>query len=173
MIYEYCPFCGAEYDSKNESVTDDYPNSLKCLKCGKVFYNNPKPAAAGLLFSDGKILLVKRKFEPYKGYWGLPGGFVVFGETLDQAIKREMKEELGLDISIEGIKGTFNIVYPISKKDNFSVSVIVYDIKAEETDSIKCNDDVEEYAFYNDKSILSKIAFQGQKDFLEKYIFDK
>ena len=51
-------------------------------------------------YSPDKILLVKRRTVPFKGYWALPGGRVEVGETVEQAIVREVKEETGLDIAI-------------------------------------------------------------------------
>ena len=55
-----------------------------------------------------KVILVKRKFEPFKGWWALPGGFVDVGETLEQAAIREAKEEISLDIHIKGFLGCYS-----------------------------------------------------------------
>jgi 8-oxo-dGTP diphosphatase len=51
-------------------------------------------------FPDGRILLVKRRTVPFKGYWALPGGRVEAGETVEQTVVREVKEETGLDVEI-------------------------------------------------------------------------
>jgi 8-oxo-dGTP diphosphatase len=51
-----------------------------------------------LIIEDGKILLVERGKEPLKGYWSLPGGIVETGEKLEEAIRREVVEETGLDV---------------------------------------------------------------------------
>jgi 8-oxo-dGTP diphosphatase len=50
---------------------------------------------------DGSIVLVKRAFDPFKGYWALPGGFLRFGKTIEETAIQEAKEETGLDIEIE------------------------------------------------------------------------
>jgi ADP-ribose pyrophosphatase YjhB (NUDIX family) len=55
--------------------------------------------AAGILVKDGRILLVRHE-KSGKSYWLLPGGGVDFGETVEQALVREFKEEVGLDISV-------------------------------------------------------------------------
>ena len=51
-----------------------------------------------LIFENGKILLVERGKEPLKGYWSIPGGIVETGEKLEEAVRREVAEETGLDV---------------------------------------------------------------------------
>ncbi|MBI5253999.1 MAG: NUDIX hydrolase [Euryarchaeota archaeon] len=63
--------------------------------------------------ADGSIVLVKRAFDPFKGYWALPGGFLKFGNSVEDTAIREAKEETGLDIEIEDVLG----VYSDSKRD--------------------------------------------------------
>jgi 8-oxo-dGTP diphosphatase len=59
-----------------------------------------KSVAAIIIYPDGKLLMVKRKGEPYNGYWSLAGGKVEAGETPQEACLREVKEETGLDVEI-------------------------------------------------------------------------
>jgi ADP-ribose pyrophosphatase YjhB (NUDIX family) len=59
----------------------------------------------GVYVKDGKILLLKRNVEPFKGYWHVVGGHVEEYETLKAAVKREFKEETGLDVTVGGIIG--------------------------------------------------------------------
>ena len=54
------------------------------------------------------IVLIKRKNDPYKGHYALPGGFVDVDETVEHAAIREAKEETGLDIEIEGLVGIYS-----------------------------------------------------------------
>jgi ADP-ribose pyrophosphatase YjhB (NUDIX family) len=62
--------------------------------------DRPILGVGALIFRDDCILLVRRGNEPLKGYWSLPGGVVEVGETLEQAIRREVKEETALDIDV-------------------------------------------------------------------------
>ena len=57
---------------------------------------------------NGKFVLVKRANDPFKDFWALPGGFVEYGETVEQAAIREVKEETGLDVELLGILGVYS-----------------------------------------------------------------
>ncbi len=59
-----------------------------------------KTSTAIIPFADNMILLIKRDTVPFKGYWALPGGRMDLGETIEQTIVREVKEEIGLDVAI-------------------------------------------------------------------------
>ncbi|HWZ37546.1 MAG TPA: NUDIX hydrolase [Bradyrhizobium sp.] len=65
----------------------------------------PQLAVSAAIFRDGKVLLVRRARSPSKGLYSLPGGRVEFGETLHQALAREVDEETGLRIDIVGLAG--------------------------------------------------------------------
>lgn len=71
-------------------------------------YKNPMPTVDAIIQKDSHILLVKRKKEPFKGYLVLPGGFVNEGERVEDAAKREIKEETSLDIELIDILGVYS-----------------------------------------------------------------
>lgn len=66
---------------------------------------HPQLAASAAIFRDGKVLLVRRARSPAQGFYSLPGGRVEFGESLHQALTREVDEETGLRIEIIGLAG--------------------------------------------------------------------
>lgn len=69
---------------------------------------HPLLAVDAIILYQGKVLLVKRKFEPFAGLWALPGGFVNYNEKCEEAIKREVLEETGLLPEIVGVFGVYS-----------------------------------------------------------------
>ena len=67
-----------------------------CPQCGWIFFTNPKVASAVLVEQDGRVLLVRRVNEPFRGLWTLPAGFVDEGEDPARAAERECMEETSL-----------------------------------------------------------------------------
>ena len=70
----------------------------------------PIPAVAAVIVADGKLLLIRRGTEPSKGKWSVPGGRVEFGETLEDALKREVREETGLEIEVGDLAGVYELI---------------------------------------------------------------
>ncbi|MCW4007143.1 MAG: NUDIX hydrolase [Candidatus Bathyarchaeota archaeon] len=65
----------------------------------KEYPERPVVGVGAIIIKDGKILLEKRKSAPAKGEWSVPGGLVELGESIEQAVIREVKEETGLDVA--------------------------------------------------------------------------
>lgn len=61
-----------------------------------------------LIRKDNGYVFIKRKNEPYKGRWAIPGGILEYGETVEQAAKREAKEETGLDVKLIRLVGVYS-----------------------------------------------------------------
>tara|TARA_B100001113_G_scaffold302081_1_gene261430 strand:+ start:1012 stop:1518 length:507 start_codon:yes stop_codon:yes gene_type:complete len=106
----YCSHCS----NKNSFSKIEGEIRYHCPKCKTIHYQNPKPTATLICIKGDKILLVKRAFDPGKGEWSLPGGFIELGETPEEAAKRELKEETNLDgeaIKLIGSCSHFNSIF--------------------------------------------------------------
>jgi len=99
---KYCPRCGNEADIA-------YPRSISCPHCGYGAYYNPKPVAAAIpVTAAGEVVLLRRGFEPGKGLWTFPGGFVDLGETVEEAARREAQEEIRADVQLQRLVGVYS-----------------------------------------------------------------
>jgi ADP-ribose pyrophosphatase YjhB (NUDIX family) len=97
----FCPRCSAPLDV-------DHPRSMSCTRCDYVAFFNPKPVACVVLTdADGGVLLHRRGFEPGKGLWTFPGGFVDLGESVEDAARREVREEFGVEIDLGALVGVY------------------------------------------------------------------
>ena len=74
-----------------------------CPQCGWIYFQDPKVAAAVLIEEDGRVLLVRRAHEPYRGLWTLPAGFINGGENPAEAAERECLEETGLCVRVKRV----------------------------------------------------------------------
>ncbi len=89
--FRYCPACGSGHFVEN---TD---KSKRCQNCHFEYFMNPSSATAAFIFNGkGELLVLKRKIEPAKGMYDLPGGFTDIGETAEEGMAREIMEETGL-----------------------------------------------------------------------------
>ena len=133
-----------------------------------------RTATAIIPFSPDSILLIKRATKPFNGYWALPGGRVDPGETVEQTVVREVKEETGLDILVvrkigeyheQGVQGGVNYdYYPAC----FLVKRVDGELKKQdsEIEQIKIfslNDVPEVLAFEHKKMIKDFVAIQKAK----------
>jgi 8-oxo-dGTP diphosphatase len=76
---------------------------MVCRACGYVHYRNPSPAAGVLIVEGGAVLLVKRRYEPFKGLWSIPSGFIEDDEDVRATAVREAMEETGLAVEIDAL----------------------------------------------------------------------
>ena len=93
-LFRYCPVCGSSRFEENNF------KSKRCADCGFTYYANPCSATAAFIVNDRQeLLVVRRAKEPAKGTLDLPGGFCDMFETVEDGMRREIKEETGLDVS--------------------------------------------------------------------------
>lgn len=92
-VFKFCPKCGSVGFVEND------PRSKCCKNCGFTFYLNAATAVSALILNEkGEMLMCRRAFEPYKGTLDMPGGFAEFDETAEEALKREVREEVCAEV---------------------------------------------------------------------------
>jgi ADP-ribose pyrophosphatase YjhB (NUDIX family) len=82
---------------------------LTCADCGFVAYENPKVVTGSVVVHEGKVLLCRRAIEPRRGFWTIPAGYMELDETIEEAARREAREEACADIAIEGVLALYSI----------------------------------------------------------------
>jgi 8-oxo-dGTP diphosphatase len=102
----------------------------------------PRVGSAALVINDDRVLLGRRNKEPNRGRWVLPGGGVEPFETVADAVKREVREETGLVVDLDGQLGVFEIIVPDSEH-----RVIVYNWARPISGDLKASSDLSELRF--------------------------
>jgi 8-oxo-dGTP diphosphatase len=80
------------------------------VRSRREYPEHPLVGVGGFVHKDGKVLLIRRKFEPNRGRWAPPGGLLELGEDPEEAARREVREELGLEVEMEGLLQVANEV---------------------------------------------------------------
>lgn len=144
--------------------------SMKC-DCILCSFENPKPTATAIIIRDGKVLVAKRNQEPLKGQWDFLGGYLQKGETPEQALKRELQEELGVEIQLTFI-GTFP---GTDSYKEYQYPVLSFAYLVEFQGEPRLNHENSELAWVPLKE-LNTIAFDSNQKILahlkEKYSYD-
>ena len=104
--FNHCPACGApmrvaHHEGRRRPV---------CTRCGHIVYVNPYPAACLVVIRDSYLLLVRRSIEPHFGEWCLPGGFIEWGESPEEAARRELLEETGVRAGSLSLIGAYDSI---------------------------------------------------------------
>ncbi len=163
-VFKFCPKCGSpQFDIAGE-------RSLKCRSCGFHYYINASAAVAGLVTNgNGKLMLVTRGVEPDYGKLDLPGGFVDHLESVENALKRELYEELGMKVrSMRYICSAPN-EYIFSGFSVFTVD-LAFDVIPESIDNLNPGDDILEYRFYAENELdYDDIPSPSMKQFVKQF----
>ncbi len=133
--------------------------TIQCPRCQNEIevYRNPIPTVDIIIEIDSKgIILIKRKNPPFG--WALPGGFVDYGESLEEAAKREAKEET--DLEIHSLRQFRTYSDPSRDPRHHSIST-VYIAKAKGIP--KAKDDAIEIGIFNESSLPEEMAFDHRQ----------
>ncbi len=160
--YQFCPRCSAKGEFSDKEL------SFRCTSCGFYFFLNAAAAVTGLIFnSAGELLLVRRNAAPYYGELDLPGGFVDPGECVEEALVREIKEELGLVVKNFSFFRSYPNRYPFSGTVINTVDM-VFRCSIDDLSQIKVNDDVKGFEFFRPEDIIcAEIPFVSVRNIIK------
>ncbi len=164
---KYCPACGAEAFRALDA------KQYECESCGFVYFQNVAAAAGAVIEAEGKLLLVERAKEPDIGMLDLPGGFVDPGESLEEALVRELKEELGLQLTVSNCRE-----YLCSSVNEYPYQGVLYHsldlfflVRLEQQPVIRPADDVGGYQWCDPREIpFETVAFSSVQDALRHFL---
>jgi ADP-ribose pyrophosphatase YjhB (NUDIX family) len=129
-----------------------------CPKCGYVLYQNPKPVITAIIEKNGKVLFGKRSKDPYFGKWDLIGGFVDVGETLEEAVAREVKEESGLEVSSSTFYFNHTDIYKNAADGHITYNLAMHFLVEVKDGPFKPGDDIGELAWFSWDDLPQDIA---------------
>jgi ADP-ribose pyrophosphatase YjhB (NUDIX family) len=162
MSYKFCPKCGQRLVKKK--LSDKIPR-LVCSGCKFVFYQNSAPTASAIIVRGNKVLLGKRAIKPRKGYWDVPGGFLENGEHPLDGVKREIKEELGVEIEILKQLGIF-----MDKYNSWEFTLNIYYLAKIKKGRPKAASDIKEIRWFTADELPKKMAFKNNREALKAWL---
>ena len=155
--FRFCPRCAAETLNSNDD------KSFICESCGFIYYHGTNASVVAILENKGQLVVTRRGFEPFKDWLAFPGGFVDYGESLETALIREVREELNLEVT--------QLDYFYSHYDHYfyhdvdyQTNVAYFLAKVADMDGITAGDDVSEVMFKYPRDINPEdFAFEGDQ----------
>ncbi|MDJ0626115.1 MAG: NUDIX domain-containing protein [Candidatus Caenarcaniphilales bacterium] len=166
-MIKFCPRCGKKSFSRSKSHNqpENQVKDFKCSECNfQYFHNTAATVGAAIKYKD-KILLTSRAYNPGKGMLDLPGGFVDYNESLEDALRREIEEELG-------ITNLGDMKYLFSFPNSYDYADITYRtldsffaINLKEEPQMNLSDEISDVSWMNlDKINLEEVAFDSIKN---------
>jgi 8-oxo-dGTP diphosphatase len=131
-----------------------------CPACGFIHFADPKVAAVVFIEHKQRVLLVRRKMNPGRGLWSLPGGYVDYGEDPRAAAVREAREETGLEVAITDL---------VSVGSNGGPIVITFTARVM-NGVARPQDDAEAVCWYSADDPLPDIAFESTQTMLANWV---
>lgn len=146
--------------------------SFHCTACNWLYYFNPAVAVAGIIVNpDGLVLFLRRQKNPGKGKLGLPGGFVDVGETIEEALQRELLEEVNLTAASMEYLGSFTNEYHY-RDLTYPVADLFFICRVNAFESIQAQaSEVASFEFLQPtEKELDHMAFVSNRKALEAYL---
>jgi ADP-ribose pyrophosphatase YjhB (NUDIX family) len=144
---------------------------MSCSSCGLKYFHNTAAAVGGIIVSPQGVLLAERAHEPSKGKLDVPGGFTDYNESLEDTLRRELFEELGIKVTKYRYIASFPNEYQYSGITYFTADAIFL-VDWEETFKMVPNDEIAKIHFVEIQRLdVNNLAFASTRRAF-KYIVD-
>lgn len=164
-VIRFCPKCGSSKFLYKED------NSFLCSRCQFHLYINASAAVAALIVNkERELLLTRRAVDPDKGMLDLPGGFVDVMETAEYAVKREIKEELDLEIKEMNYFMSYPNEYIFGGISVFTID-LAYICQIDSFNGITAMDDISAFEFYKPECIpFEEIGSVSMREIVKVFV---
>jgi ADP-ribose pyrophosphatase YjhB (NUDIX family) len=153
----FCPLCG----TRMRAIVEHHVKRRGCPKCGFIAYRNPVPACGVVIEKGGSVLLARRAHEPRLGCWGIPAGFMEYGEHPETTAVREALEETGLRVKLTGLFGVY-----AGRDDPRTRAVLILYHARVVGGRLEAGDDASEVGYYPLDWLPRPIAFRAHREAL-------
>lgn len=157
MQLEFCSHCGARL-----TLTAPFAPQ-HCAHCTTWHFQNSKPCAGALVLENKKVLLAQRGVAPFKGFWDIPGGFLEAGEHPEHGAIRELLEETGLEIRLNGLLGMYMDTYGDEKFFTLNIYYVAEVVRG----TPRATDDVAKLEWFALDAVPKEFAFAHEYQVME------
>jgi ADP-ribose pyrophosphatase YjhB (NUDIX family) len=155
--YRFCPWC-------SQPLPGETPFRQECSACGFVLVHHSNPCVGAMPLDDGdRVLLGRRGIEPFRGDWNVIGGFLNYGEDPYEGLRREVKEELGVDCEVGGFVAAAPDWYGPGGCALLNLYFRVRLLGGE----LRAQDDVSEFQWFPLNTLPGNIAFRSDRTALQ------
>ncbi len=159
-LFRHCPRCG--------KLVEPGATPLACASCGLTYFFNPCVAAAAFVFDPhGRVIVIRRDRDPHQGKLTIPGGFLDIGESAEEGVAREVREEVGLDIDeITFLCSEPNLYH--FKDVTYPVCDLIFTARAKYPDQAAALDGVDDFSWLAPRDVpRAEIAFASVRKGLQ------
>jgi ADP-ribose pyrophosphatase YjhB (NUDIX family) len=142
---------------------------LKPMKARRKYPSRPLVGAGAVVHDGSKVLLIKRKNPPNESRWALPGGLVELGERVQDAIVREVKEETGLDVALEGLLNVTTDIH-LDERSRPKYHYVLVDYLARRVGGmVRLNEESSAFGWFTAEQVRRLDMSEGTRDALSLY----
>ena len=153
LQWKFCPFCG-----DNSIELNINQSRYQCLNCHNIYFINSKPSVCAVIVRSNRILLVSGSSEK-NSLWDFPGGFLKYGEKPEDGLRRELLEELGVEVEVGKLLAAKIDVYP----SDLGFSLNLFYATQMKSEMIRVAEEIKEAKWFK-LGRLPKIKFRSTKE---------